>query len=502
MKMLLVEDDQRLADLLQTALRQQNHLVDWVSDGCMVKDYVEAGHYDLLILDVVLPNSDGIEVCRELRSSGYSVPILLLTARDDQTDKVQGLDAGADDYVVKPFDLEELQARIRALLRRKGEVANSVLEWGALRLDPTSCEVTYAEELIRLTPKEYGLLELFLHSPGRVFSISTLLEQLWSFEDAPGDRAVRMHIKGLRHKLKQVGAPENLVETVYGIGYRLSSIEPCQNHASPTTLSPEQVDNDPDPNSDNDDSAEETRQLLQKVWQQHKDLTLDQINRVAQILRSWPEVQITAAEQKQVIADIHQLKGLLGSYGFMQASRFLLELLLSLRDPEQSENPNLLKLHRHLEWLPVQLQQDRDLPGDETPTLTQPLGPMGYTVGIVDPDPGRYQQLWRIMQSERVQVYSCFPGQIDLAYVQMVQPQLLLLTVMGSELIADQELASLQSCHDFHHHFPSLPILLIISNPRRDVIEKGLAVGAQDFVTQPVHVDELAVRILRCLHTR
>jgi DNA-binding response OmpR family regulator/HPt (histidine-containing phosphotransfer) domain-containing protein len=504
MKMLLVEDDQRLADLLQTALKQQNHLVDWVSDGCLVKDYVEAGHYDLLILDVVLPSSDGIEVCRELRASGYSVPILLLTARDEKSDKVQGLDAGADDYVVKPFDLEELQARIRALLRRKGEVTNLVLEWGALRLDPSSCEVTYAEELIRLTPKEYGLLELLMHSPGRVFSISSLLEQLWSFEDAPGDRAVRMHIKGLRQKLKQAGAPEDLVETVYGIGYRLGST-PSQNGDSTSNRSTAEVNNDPSANcpiSHDLDSGEVTRLLLQRAWQQHKEVTLDQVKQITQRLRPWLEEKLASFHQKQIEADVHQLKGLLGSYGFTHASEFLQELLHRLQEPDQWERVHFLKVHRHLEWLIIQLQRDQDLPKDETPTLIQSPGQVWRTMGIIDPDPGRYQQLGQSLQSEGIQIYSCFPWHIDLDCIEMIEPQLLLLTLNGGNSLAGRQFSGLQICHQIHNRFPNIPILLIISMPTRALIEKGLANGAADFVTEPVQMEELIVRILRCLHSR
>jgi DNA-binding response OmpR family regulator len=147
----------------------------------------------------------------------------MLTAKDTSADKVLGLDVGADDYVIKPFDLQELLARVRALLRRGNSALPPVLEWGSLRLDPNSCEVTYAEKLLSLTPKEYGLLELFLRSPGRVLSREIILEHLWSFEDIPGDDTVKTHIKRLRQKLKIVGVPSTLIETVYGLGYRLKT---------------------------------------------------------------------------------------------------------------------------------------------------------------------------------------------------------------------------------------------------------------------------------------
>ena len=145
----------------------------------------------------------------------------MLTAKDSSTDKVMGLDAGADDYVVKPFDLRELMARIRALLRRGNAILPPVLSWENLRLDPSNCEVTYKEKLLHLTPKEYRILELFLRNSHRVFSRSEIIEHLWSFDELPGEETVKVHIRSLRQKLKLAGAPADVIETVYGLGYRL-----------------------------------------------------------------------------------------------------------------------------------------------------------------------------------------------------------------------------------------------------------------------------------------
>ncbi|WP_263971710.1 response regulator transcription factor [Leptolyngbya ohadii] len=225
MKILVVEDDGLTAEALTATLSDQNYTVEVAPDGETGWELAEAFAYDLILLDVTLPKLDGIQLCQRLRSHGYQVPILLLTARNSSHDKARGLDAGADDYVVKPFDPEELAARIRALLRRNQTIGQSVLEWEALRLDPGSCEVTYANQPIALTAKEYALLELFLRHSKRVFSCGAILENLWSFEEIPSDEAVRTHIKGLRQKLKAAGAPANLIETVYGIGYRLKPIE-------------------------------------------------------------------------------------------------------------------------------------------------------------------------------------------------------------------------------------------------------------------------------------
>lgn len=221
MKILLVEDDERIADALAEDLMDQNYTVDVTYDGQSAWDMIDAYAYDLILLDVMLPEIDGITLCKKLRSQRYSVPILMLTARDTTGDKVLGLDAGADDYVVKPFELEELSARIRSLLRRGGDVTPPILTCDELQLDPSTCDVHYAGELLSLTPKEYTLLELFMRNPRRVFSSGQIVERLWTSGEIPSEETVRSHIKGLRQKLKLAGAAPNMIETVHGLGYRL-----------------------------------------------------------------------------------------------------------------------------------------------------------------------------------------------------------------------------------------------------------------------------------------
>lgn len=221
MKLLVVEDDERIAEALAEDLTEQNYAVEVAYDGEAGWGLLQAFTYDLVLLDVMLPKMDGIELCQRLRAHGQSMPVLMLTARDTITDKVLGLDAGADDYVIKPCALEELSARIRALLRRGSTTAPPILEWADLQLDPNTCEVTYQEQQLSLTPKEYSLLELFLRNQRRVFSRAQILEHLWAFEVLPEEDTVKAHIKGLRHKLKSAGASPDLIETVYGFGYRL-----------------------------------------------------------------------------------------------------------------------------------------------------------------------------------------------------------------------------------------------------------------------------------------
>lgn len=225
MKILLVEDDEQLAAALTEVLIDKQHFaVDAATDGEMGWEFIEAAVYDLIILDIMLPKLDGISLCQRLRRTGSMTPVLMLTARDLSSDRVMGLDVGADDYVVKPFDLPELLARIRALLRRGNINLLPILEWGDLHLDCGSCQVTYQGQLIHLTPKEYGLLDLLLRQQGRLISRSTIIDRLWTFDDSPSEETVKVHLKMLRRKLKAVGAPGNLIETVYGFGYRLKQV--------------------------------------------------------------------------------------------------------------------------------------------------------------------------------------------------------------------------------------------------------------------------------------
>ena len=202
MRILVVEDDVQLAEMLSEALRDRQYVVDVAKDGEVAWNWADTLNYDLVVLDVTLP-------------------ILMLTARDTVADKINGLDAGADDYVVKPFNLQELMARVRALLRRGAIATNAGLQWGKLHLDSSTFEVNYEEQPVQLTPKEFALLELLITNGRRVLSRTGIIEHLWSLDNPPTEETVKSHIKSLRQKLKLAGAPEDLVETVHGLGYRL-----------------------------------------------------------------------------------------------------------------------------------------------------------------------------------------------------------------------------------------------------------------------------------------
>ncbi|MEC4814699.1 MAG: response regulator transcription factor [Scytonema sp. PMC 1069.18] len=223
MKILLVEDDERIAKPVAEDLKYQNYVVDVANDGIQGWEYTQTTQYDLILLDLMLSGLDGITLCKRLRAAKYNTLIIMLTARDTTADKVIGLDAGADDYLVKPFELEELAARIRALFRRIPETYQPILVHGGLQLDPSSCQVSYQGNIISLTPKEYMLLECFMRKPNQVFNRSTLLDKLWQMDKFSGEDTVKTHIKNLRKKLKDAGCFGNSIETVYGIGYRLNN---------------------------------------------------------------------------------------------------------------------------------------------------------------------------------------------------------------------------------------------------------------------------------------
>lgn len=221
MRILLVEDDDRIAKPLAEDLRHQHYVVDLAYDGIEGWNCAQAVSYDLILLDLMLPKLDGITLCQKLRSTKYTGFVLMLTARDTTTDKVIGLDAGADDYLVKPFELEELSARIRALSRRPSQLQQPTLRYGKLEVNQALHTVTYAETPLNLTPKEYLILECFIRNPGQVFSRSLLLDKLWELDQVSGENTIKTHITNLRHKLKQAGSKQIMIETVYGVGYRL-----------------------------------------------------------------------------------------------------------------------------------------------------------------------------------------------------------------------------------------------------------------------------------------
>ncbi len=225
MRILVVEDEEKLARSLKRGLEAEGYAVDTVSDGETARRRIVARDdaYDLVVLDVMLPGLDGFTVCREVRARGVAVPILLLTARDTTSDKVTGLDSGADDYLVKPFAFEELLARLRTLLRRPTQALPAELVVGDVALDPAARKVRRGGEEIELTTREFALLELLMRHVGQVLSRDTILDHVWDEGFDSFSNVVDVHVRNLRRKLDREGRP-SLIETVRGIGYTVRRV--------------------------------------------------------------------------------------------------------------------------------------------------------------------------------------------------------------------------------------------------------------------------------------
>lgn len=214
MRLLLIEDDKMIGESLRKGLRQDGFTVDWVQDGRSGETAAEGGVHDLLLLDLGLPGKEGIEVLKSLRRKGNAIPVLILTARDALADRVGGLSAGADDYLIKPFDFEELTARIHAILRRKSGRTETLIRHGAITIDPSSRSVTLDDSPVALSAREFALLEALLDRPGTVLSVAQLEEKIYGWNEEVGSNAVEVHIHALRKKL---GA--DLIRNVRGVGY-------------------------------------------------------------------------------------------------------------------------------------------------------------------------------------------------------------------------------------------------------------------------------------------
>ncbi|MEN8447596.1 MAG: response regulator, partial [Cyanobacteria bacterium J06555_13] len=407
MRILLVEDDSVIAAILKKALSDEHYAVDIANDGDTGWQLISASHYDLVILDVVLPKINGLELCRRLRDRAYNMPVLLVTALDSSTKKIAGLNAGADDYITKPFELEELLARVRVLLRRVKTSILLTLEWGHLRLWANSREVKYKGNVLNLTPKEYVLLELFLRNPSQVFSRRAILDNLWNESEAPGEETVTSHMKGLRRKLSNAGAPTDFIETVYGVGYRLKPIalstKPeadvagempaayCMPHHGPAGDAPKE----------NDPEAEKLRQqktevALATLWSSVKYQQIKRLNLLKQLfsqLRTGQiSVELRQELQQRAYRIAHSLTGVLGIFGLSAGSDLTREMQELLQGKEPIAQPQQARFKVLIESLETLLHKEVQLSEQATKRLDIPL------LVLVDPQleitPALVRMLW------------------------------------------------------------------------------------------------------------
>jgi DNA-binding response OmpR family regulator len=390
MKILLIEDDDALIALLTRSLSSQHHIVDAVKDGEMGWTYASTFDYDTIVLDIMLPKLDGISLCKKLRGAGYTTPILLLTSQDNATAKVQGLDAGADDYVVKPFDIAELTARVRALLRRGSTNPLPLLSWGDLMLNPSSCEVSYNQQPLTLTTKEYDLLELFLRDSYRVFSNDEIIDRLWSSDDFPAEATVRSHLRRLRHKLQAAGAPHDFIGTIHGRGYYLTSA-----HHALDTISRHELPL-PDDCTDHSQPIHSQQQqaaylaFLLDTWVTTKPQCLASVSEIAVVVDQLLSGNCSDIDRQQAHQKAHKLVGTLGVFALTTAMKIANQIEILLNRSTILAAPEVLSLKTYLVELGQAISttapsQQAGIPQSDLPLLL-----------LIDLDPALNQSLTAI----------------------------------------------------------------------------------------------------------
>jgi DNA-binding response OmpR family regulator len=366
MKILLVEHNKDYALFITEAFKAYNHQIETATDSQTALELAKAFEYDLLLVDVIAPKLDGVELCYQLRTQGYELPIIILAEESAKNLSIKGIEVGADDYIIKPFEIQELIAKITALMRREKTLRRAVLRWENLELDNNTREVSYNKKRLHLTPKEYGLLELFLRNPSKTFTRSDLLNRLWLSSEFPGEEAVTTHVKGLRQKLKAAGMTKDLVETVYGLGYRLSeekqgkfrlkegdkkrfALTASQPRDSQATLQAET----------------EVMALVTAKWQEFQPGLQEKLELFEQVLANLLTGSPDTLLVKQAQAQAHRLAGCLGCYGFPEASKTARAIEIWLQAWgvwRQSEALSFKRLERLIQSLQKTLQQQSSTP--------------------------------------------------------------------------------------------------------------------------------------------
>jgi DNA-binding response OmpR family regulator len=389
---------------------------------------------------LLLPKLDGISLCRQLRERGYQNSILILTASDATADRVAGLDAGADDYMVKPYEPTELLARIRSLCRRGKVAATAQITWENLCLDSTSNSVSSGQKAINLTAKEYCLLELFLYNPKRIFSRSAILDKLWDFTESPGEQTVCTHIKCVRQKLRAAGVKDP-IETVHGLGYRLRAPQVVV----ATTATPPPVQ----------------QQVVTKtahIWEKFKDKFRAQVVSLQATTDTLLQNQLTPEEQAQSQHTAHSLAGSLGIFGFRTGSR----LAKQIEDILRSTTPISIAEARLLGSLMASLQRELHQ------TLALPLEPVADiyqpTILIIDEDLAFADRLRSeaIMWGLRVEVATDL--QLAKQSIEHHPPAIVLLDLSG----VDQPVKDLRALQQLMLRVPPIPIVAFMGHSNWD----------------------------------
>ncbi|MEE3718930.1 response regulator [Tumidithrix elongata RA019] len=498
MKILLVEDDRATRKMLENALATRHYSVEVALDGRSAIGLAEQFEYDLIVLDVGIPEMDGIGVCKRLRTQGCQTPILLLTGKDGVSDRIMGLDAGADDYMVKPFNLPELLARIRALLRRGKTTTSSIVTWENLQLDSGANEIRYKEQVLRLTPKEYGILELLLLNPHRIFSRAALIDRLWEMEETPTESAISSHVKAIRQKLKAAGAIQDLIETMYGFGYRLRPLEANLPPSSsskqeelaalhPPLHSLQETIEERQTKKELDDAIAAHAMMLE-LWEQFKDSFGEQIDLLDRAIAALQQGNLTTDLWQSAKQTVHKLIGSLGVYGFPQGSvlaRQIEDLLgsdLHLCVPEIEQMSLLVaKLKQELQQEPVFDPPSHD--GGDQGSSRQDI-PL---VLVVDDDDLLTARLKTEASSRSLQIEVAANLAIAQQALECNLPDAILLDLTFGDGKEDglTWLGTLQQKH------PQIPVLVFTG---RDSLSDRVAaarLGAQAFLQKPIALDPI-----------
>jgi DNA-binding response OmpR family regulator/HPt (histidine-containing phosphotransfer) domain-containing protein len=503
MKILLVEDDDVLIKVLTRSLTSHHYVVDIVKDGEMGWTYGSTFEYDLIMLDIVLPKLDGISLCKRFRAEGYTTPILLLTAQETRTVKVQGLDAGADDYVVKPFDSVELIARIRALLRRGSTNPFPVLTWGDLILNPSTCEVNYNGQPLFFTTKEYEFLELLLRDSHSVFSSDELIDRLWSSEDFPSEATVRSHIRRVRQKLTAAGAPQDLIATMHGRGYYLKATNvasPQRNSADPGTM-PSSLETPRNLLSSEKqlppDSQQQYLDFLNETWLTTKPKSLDQITVLLQAIRNLRANCLNSQQQSEARQIAHTLAGTLGIFGLTKPVHLArqLEHWLGGREPLNSRHATLMQP------LVIALQQElQNTTHIEQCHSSKEQLPL---LLLVSSDAAFNQSLMVAASHCGIQIEIAPTLDVASEAVEL-QPQVILLHLprnLQSSDGSDQPSTShlLEILQTLAHRYPALPILVI--SDRGDLSDRleVLRRGGKLFLETPTTPEQIMAIVVNLL---
>ncbi|HEY9620037.1 MAG TPA: response regulator [Crinalium sp.] len=466
MKILVVEDVESISELLVRTLSSHYYVVDVAQDGQVGLDLATQSSYDVILLDVMLPKLDGLTLCRRLRMKGCQTPILMLTTKDSNADIIEGLDAGADDYVAKSCDPSELLARIRALVRRGNtSTTSTVLAWEKLCLNPASAEVTYDGQAIALSPKEYTLLELFLRYPQRIFNRSAIINHLWPFDDAPTENAVTNLIKDLRRKLKNAGIKTDLIETVYGFGYRVKAT-PVE-EVKPPALSGSNVER-----------GLASMNRLQERFQASLTERIATLDAVEQALTKG---ELEPQQRKQAKEEAHRLAGTLGTFGYTQGSDLVSDIEDLLAGSTDLKPQDVARFSQLLSQLKQALHQSPKSFVPDEAVSSMPL------VMVMDGDRDLTAELLREAAHWKIQMEMVSDQTALLERLVQATPAAILLNLNQTENIEDG-LSLLRTCKQ---QCPAVPVIALTNRDSLSARIEVARAGDARFILKPATTTQI-----------